>query len=97
MGKVSGVSDIAKDFAASRGISVSEARSIINDLVPVLATKIVEGGVSFKGVFTITPKLRKGRQGKVAFGENKGKEWKSEDKLVLNIKTGSQMDKELNG
>lgn len=94
--KVSGAKDLAEELAAKRGISKAEAKSIVDDVVECMASKIVEGGISFKGVMTIKPKLRKGRSGKIAFGENKGQSWTSEDKYVLEVKTGSDMEAELN-
>ena len=96
MSKVSGVSDLSAELAAKRGISKTEATDIMKDVVEIMASAIVAGGVSFKGVMTISPKVRKGREGTIAFGDNKGQKWKSEDKLVLSITTGSQMDAELN-
>ena len=96
MSKVSGVSDLSSELAAKRGIAKTEATDIMKDVVEIMASAIVAGGVSFKGVMTITPKVRKGREGTIAFGENKGQKWKSDDKLVLSITTGSQMDAELN-
>lgn len=93
MSKVYGVKDIAKDLAEERGISLKEATSTVNDLVEIIASKCVDGGVSFKDVFTIKPILRKGRTGKSNIN---GKEWKSEDKYVLKITTGKGMSAELN-
>ena len=96
MSKVSGVSDLGAELAAKRGIAKTEATDIMKDVVEIMASAIVAGGVSFKGVMTISPKVRKGREGTIAFGENKGQKWKSDDKLVLSITTGSQMNAELN-
>lgn len=96
MSKVSGVSDLSAELAAKRGIAKTEATDIVKDVVEIMASAIVAGGVSFKGVMTISPKVRKGREGTIAFGENKGQKWKTGDKLVLSITTGSQMDAELN-
>lgn len=94
--KVSGIAEVAELYAATAGVSATAAKKVVQDVVECISTKIVEGGVSFKGVMTIKPKVRKGRSGKIAFGENKGQEWKSEDKVVLEIKTGSTMEAELN-
>lgn len=96
MSKVAGTTDLANELAAKRGIPKTQAADIIKDVVEVMSSAICDGGVSIKGIMTITPKLRKGREGKVTFGENKGQAWKSEDKYVLSIKTGSQMEEELN-
>lgn len=91
-----GVKDLADELAVKRGISKTEAQGIVKDFVEIMASAIVDGGVQIKGVMTIEPKLQKGREGTISFGENKGQKWKSEDKLVLSIKTGSDMSAELN-
>lgn len=96
MSKVAGVSDLSAELAAKMGIPKTQAAEITKNFVEVLASAIVDGGVSIKGVMTITPRLQKGREGKIAFGANKGQPWKSEDKYVLSIKTGSGMEAELN-
>ena len=93
MSKVLGTTELANELAAKRGISKKEANDIMADVVEVLKSAIVDGGVSIKGVMTIKPKLRKGREGKCSFN---GQTWKTEDKLVLSITTGNQMDAELN-
>ena len=66
----------------------------MNDVVDVIVDKVKEGGVSFKGKFTIKTKTRKGRTGKCKF--NGGKEWKTEDTTVLSITTGKELEAELN-
>lgn len=89
--KVAGLKECAECLAVTRGISKSEAESIMKDVVEVLATKCVNGGVSFKGVFTIKHKLQKGRSGNM-----NGKEWKTEDRTTLKITVGSDLEAELN-
>lgn len=88
-----GLKECAELLATTRGIPKSEAESIMKDVVEVLATKCVEGGVSFKGVFTIQRKVRKGRSGKCSFNN---KEWKTEDKNTLSITVGKDLEAELN-
>ena len=90
---VAGMKDCVEALAVKRGISKAEAQSIMQDAVEVIAEKCVEGGVSFKGKFTIKHKIQKGRTGKCAFN---GKEWKSEDKTTLSISVGAELDNELN-
>ena len=90
---VAGMKDCVEALAVKRGISKAEAQSIMQDAVEVIADKCVEGGVSFKGKFTIKHKIQKGRTGKCAFN---GKEWKSEDKTTLSISVGSELEAELN-
>lgn len=96
MSKVAGVSELSAELAAKRGISKAEAADIVKDFVEVMSSAICAGGVSIKGIMTIKPTLRKGREGKITFGERKGESWKSEDKYVLSIKTGANMEEELN-
>ena len=90
---VAGIKDCAELLAQTRGISKTEAESIMKDVVEVIATKCVEGGVSFKGVFTIKKKVRKGRSGKCPFNNT---EWQTEDKNTLSITVGNGLDSELN-
>lgn len=96
MSKISGVADLSNELAAKMGIPKTQAAETMKNVVEVLSSAIVGGGVSIKGIMTIKPALRKGREGKITFGENKGKTWKSDDKYVLTIKTGSDMEAELN-
>ena len=91
--KVAGIKDCAELLATTRGISKAEAEGIMKDCVEVLATKCAEGGVSFKGVFTIKKKIQKGRSGVCKFNN---KEWKTEDKNTLAITVGSLLEEELN-
>lgn len=96
MSKVSGTTEISAELAAKMGIPKTQAAEITKNFVEVLSSAICNGGVSFKGVMTIKPKLRKGRTGTISFGASKGQQWKSEDKYVLDISTGSDMDAQLN-
>lgn len=88
---IAGMKDCVEALAQARGISKTEAQSVMKDVVEILATKCVEGGVSFKGVFTIKKKVRKGRKGVF-----QGKAWETEDKNILEISVGSDLNKELN-
>lgn len=96
MGKVSSVADLSAELAAKRGMAKTTAADIMKDVIDVLSESIVGGGVSIKGVMTIKPKVQKGREGTISFGERKGQKWKSEDKNVLSITTGSEMSAKLN-
>lgn len=96
MSSVAGIAELSKELAAKRGIPLSEAKSVMRDVVDVMGSAIVSGGVSLKGVMTITPVVRKGRKGKISFGDKKGQEWETEDKIVLSIKTGCDMEAQLN-
>lgn len=87
-----GIKECAELLAQTKGISKVEAERQMRDCVEVIATKCAEGGVSFKGVFTIKQKIQKARSGVM-----NGKEWSSPDKKTLSIKVGSDLDKEMNG
>lgn len=93
MNKIAGMKDCVEALAVKRGISKVEAQSIMQDVVDVISEKCVEGGVSFKGKFTIKQKVQKGRTGKCSFNN---KEWKTEDKTVLAINVGNELEAELN-
>ena len=93
MAKVAGMKDCVETLAVKRGISKVEAQSIMQDVVDVISEKCVEGGVSFKGKFSIKPKVQKGRAGVCTFNTQP---WKTEDKVVLSISTGADLEAELN-
>ena len=90
---IAGFKDCAEALAQHRGITKTEAESIMKDVVEVLGSKCAEGGVSFKGVFTIKKKIQKGRAGVCKFNNT---EWKTEDKYTLAITVGSGLDAEMN-
>jgi len=89
---IAGIKECAALLAQQNGISKAEAERQMRDCVEVIASKCAEGGVSFKGVFTIKQKMQKGRSGVM-----NGKEWTSPDKKTLSIKVGSDLDREMNG
>ena len=89
-----GIKECADTLAMKRGITKSEALSIMKDVVDVVCEKCIEDdGVSFKGKFTIKKKIQKGRSGKCGFNDT---EWKTEDKYSLAIKVGNDLDFDLN-
>ena len=93
VGKVAGMEDCVEALAMKRGISKAEARSVMQDVLDVIVDKCKDGGVSFKGIFTIKQKVQKGRSGKCSFN---GQTWKTEDKNTLTISVGSGLEAELN-
>lgn len=90
---IAGMKDCVEAYAQKRGISKAQAETEFKTAIDVIAEKCKDGGVSFKGIFTIKHKIQKGRTGKCAFN---GKEWKSEDKTTLSISVGSELEGELN-
>ena len=91
MAKVAGMKDCADALAMKRGISKAEAHSIMSDVLEVITDKCKDGGVSFKGQFTIKKKVQKGRSGNC-----NGHPWKTEDKNTLAISVGNELEAELN-
>ena len=85
--------DCVELYAKRRGISKAQAETEFKTAVDVIGDMCVDGGVSFKGLFTIKHKVQKGRSGKCSFN---GKAWKTEDKNTLSITVGSDLEAELN-
>ena len=88
---LAGMKDCVEKYAQKRGISKAQADTEFKTAVDVIADACVDGGVSFKGIFTIKQKVQKGREGEV-----NGKSYKTEDKNTLKISVGSELDAELN-
>lgn len=90
---VAGIKECVEALAVKRGIPKTEAQSIMNDVLDVIVDKCKDGGVSFKGKFTIKKKVQKGRTGKCSFNNTT---WKTEDKNTLTITVGNELEAELN-
>ena len=90
---IAGIKDCVELYAKRRGISKSQAETEFRTAIDVITDMCVDGGVSFKGLFTIKKKVQKGRSGVCKFNN---KEWKTEDKNTLAITVGSALEEELN-
>ena len=90
---MNGMKDCVELYAKRRGISKAQAETEFKTAVDVIGDMCVDGGVSFKGLFTIKQKVQKGRSGKCSFN---GKAWKTEDKNTLSITVGSDLEAKLN-
>ena len=90
---MNGMKDCVELYAKRRGISKAQAETEFKTAVDVIGDMCVDGGVSFKGLFTIKKKVQKGRSGKCSFN---GKAWKTEDKNTLSITVGSDLEAKLN-
>ena len=90
---MNGMKDCVELYAKRRGISKAQAETEFKTAVDVIGDMCGDGGVSFKGLFTIKQKVQKGRSGKCSFN---GKAWKTEDKNTLSITVGSDLEAELN-
>ena len=88
---IAGMKECVELYAKERGISKAQADTEFKTALDVIADMCVNGGVSFKGLFTIKKKLRKGRTGNM-----NGKTWETKDTNVLVIKTGSKLAENLN-
>ena len=88
---LAGMKDCVEKYAQKRGISKAQAETEFKTAVDVIADACVDGGVSFRGIFTIKQKVQKGREGEV-----NGNSYKTEDKNTLKISVGSELDAELN-
>lgn len=91
MAKLAGLQECADMLAQKRGISKSEAKDIMTDVVEIIATECKEGGVSFKGVFTIKKAVKKGRSGEI-----NGHKYSNPDSNTLKITVGSKLSEEMN-
>ena len=60
---LAGMKDCVEKYAQKRGISKAQAETEFKTAVNVIADACVDGGVSFKGIFTIKQKVQKGREG----------------------------------
>lgn len=88
---IAGMKDCVEVYAQKRGISKVQAEAEFKTAVDVITEKCKDGGVSFKGLFTIKKKVKKGRSGNI-----NGKAYATEDKNSLSISVGSVLDAELN-
>lgn len=88
---MSGLKDFVEAYAQKRGISKSQAETEVRAFLDVLKAKLKDGGVSFKGVFTLKKVLKKGRSGKC-----NGRAYTTEDKNSLKLTVGAELDEELN-
>lgn len=89
---ISGIKDLSEKVALKRGVSKTTAEYIVKDVLDCLIDLVVEdGGFSYRGQLTIKQKTRKGKSGKV-----NGKEYKTEDKNVLAVTTGKELEDRLN-
>lgn len=85
--------DCVEALAKRDGISNAEAKKRMESAVAVISEMCVEkGGVAFKGQFTITTSVRKGRSGNL-----NGHDYNSPDRKVLKIKANKDLDEALNG
>jgi DNA-binding protein HU-beta len=79
--------DFEKFYAEKAGVTQKDAKVYIEKFVESIQDILAQkDSVTFQGFGKFEAKLQKGRTGTIQFGENKGKEWTSEDKYVPNFK-----------
>ena len=89
--KLLGMKECVDSYAQKRGISRTQAESEFKTAVNVIADSCVDGGVSFKGLFTIKQVTRKGREGHIG-----DRQYKTEDKCSLKLSVGNALEQRLN-
>ena len=77
-----GITDCIERYAQKRAISKAQAETEFKTALDVIADACVDGGVSFKGIFTIKKKVQKGRKGMC-----NGHEYETQDKNTLSTKS----------
>lgn len=88
---MTGIKDFVEAYAKERAISKVEADKEVRTFLKVLKDKCVEDdGVAFKGYFSLSKKVRKGRTGKV-----NGHEYTTSDKTTLKLSVYSAMEEAL--
>ena len=91
MSKISGIKECIELYAKERGISKLQATEEFKTALNVITDMCINGGVSFKGMFTIKKVLRKGRKGVV-----NGYEYNTPDTNTLKITVGKELTEKLN-
>lgn len=70
-----------------REITTAMLGDVVKAMEDVVEKEVLAGKkISPLSFISISPSMRKGRKGKLAFGPKKGQEWKSEDKKIAKIK-----------
>ena len=91
--KIAGITDCIESLAVLRGITRKEAETIMKDVLKVISDKCIEGGVSFKDLFTLRKVTLKGKKGVCSFN---GIPWETKDKYRLKLTTGKDLSEKLN-
>lgn len=90
---MSGIKDLAKDYAQKHGVTIAEAEAIMKNALGVIVDAIVDGGVSYINNFTIEPVLRKERIGR---NPSTKEEMTIPASVGLRIKCGKLLKQKLN-
>ena len=89
---VSNLKNIAEKLARRQGLHMNDAEVMVKEVLDIIVEEIaVKGGFMYRGNFSITKRVRKGKKGSV-----NGKEYESKDQTVLHISTGTVLKDRLN-
>lgn len=84
---ISNLKTVAEKLARRQGLHMNDAEVMVKDVLEIITEEIVnKGGFMYRGNFTITKKLRRGKKGRV-----NGKEYVSKDHNILSISTGTML------
>lgn len=89
--KKAGKKEIVESIAMKKGISLAQAEEMFDTVMGTVVEAVKENGFVLQGMFTIEPRVRKGRTGTI-----NGVTYNSKDKISLAISTGKVLDRELN-
>ena len=91
MKKVLGVKECVELYAQKRGITKLQAKEEFETALDTIADGCVQGGVSFRGMFSLKSKVRKGREGTI-----NNIPYVSEDRNTLKFSIGKKLEEALN-
>ena len=86
-----GKKEFIENLAVKKGVTNAEATKDVEMFLETLSDACVNGGVSFKGLFTFKKVLKKGRSGSV-----NGVESTTEDSNTVKVTVGSALKEMLN-
>ena len=89
---VSNLKTVAEKLARKQGLHMNDAEVMVKEVLEIITDEIVtKGGFMYRGNFSITRRVRKGKKGRV-----NGKEYVSKDHTILAISTGTMLLDRLN-
>ena len=86
-----GKKEFIENLAVKKGVTKAEATKDVEMFLETLSDACVNGGVSFKRLFTFKKVLKKGRSGSV-----NGVEYTTEDSNTVKVTVGSALKEMLN-
>ena len=84
---ISNLKTVAEKLARRQGLHMNDAEVMDKDVLDIITEEIVtKGGFMYRGNFSITKRVRRGKKGRV-----NGKEYMSKDRAILHISTGTML------